>query len=83
VVETLSGMFQAAFPEWHRKYSMAFAAGVWLRDDPGPFLGRAVIYKLQGRVHKDHHDLGPSASFGVGLYSGGEMLFPQLKAKFS
>ena len=75
-------MFKAAFPEWHQKYSKAFEAGQWLRGDPGPFLGRAIIYKLQGKVHKDRHDLGPSASFGVGLYSGGEMLFPQLKAKF-
>jgi hypothetical protein len=75
-------MFQAVFPEWYEKYKEAFAAGVWLQNDPGPFLGRAVIYKLQGKVHKDRHDMGPSASFGVGKYSGGEMLFPQLGAKF-
>jgi hypothetical protein len=75
-------MFKATFPDWHAKYSKEFATGRWLRDDPGPFLGRAVVYKLQGKVHRDRHDLGPSASFGVGLYSGGEMLFPQLKAKF-
>jgi hypothetical protein len=75
-------MFKAAFPQWHQMYEQAFAAGVWLQDDPGPFLGRAVIYKLQGRLHKDRHDMGPSASFGVGKYSGGEMLFPQLGAKF-
>jgi hypothetical protein len=75
-------MFKATFPQWHQRYEKAFAAGVWLQDDPGPFLGRAVIYKLQGRLHKDRHDIGPSASFGVGKYSGGEMLFPQLGAKF-
>lgn len=83
IAEILSGMFQAAFPEWYEKYRVAFAAGVWLQHDPGPFLGRAIIYKLQGRLHKDVHDLGPSISFGVGNYTGGEMLFPQLKAKFS
>ena len=82
IAQTFSEMFQAAFPEWYEKYSVAFAAGVWFREDPAPFLGRAIIYKLQGRLHKDHHDLGPSASFAVGNYSGGEMLFPQLGAKF-
>jgi hypothetical protein len=41
-----------------------------------------VIYKLSERVHKDRHDIGSSASFSVGKYSGGEMLFPQLEAKF-
>jgi hypothetical protein len=76
-------MFKATFPDWHAKYSEAFAAGVWVPQDPGPFLGRAIIYKLQGRLHKDYRDLGPSISFGVGKYTGGEMLFPQLRAKFS
>lgn len=59
----------------------AFKAGVFLRDDPGPFLARALIYKLQGRLHKDRHDIGPSVSFGVGDFMGGEMLLPQLGLK--
>jgi hypothetical protein len=50
-------------------------------EDPGPFLGRAIIYKLQGKFHKDQRDAGPSVSFGVGYYDGGEICFPQLKAK--
>jgi len=83
IAEKISAMFKAAFPQWYEKYRKAFDAGVWLREDPGPFLGRAIIYKLQGRMHKDRNDLGPSASFGVGDYTGGEMLFPQLGAKFS
>jgi hypothetical protein len=36
----------------------------------------AEIYKLQGRLHKDSHNLEPSASFGVGNYTGGELVFP-------
>jgi hypothetical protein len=83
IAETIGAMFKATFPEWYDRYKEAFDAGVWLSEDPGPFLGRAIIYKLQGRLHKDRNDLGPSASFGVGNYSGGEMLFPQLHAKFS
>lgn len=83
IAKTISAMFQAAFPQWYDKYREAFDAGAWLREDPSPFLGRAIIYKLQGRLHKDRHDLGPLASFGVGDYTGGEMLLPQLGAKFS
>lgn len=75
-------MFKAVFPEWQQKYRQAFDAGKWLPADPGPYLARAIIYKLQGRVHKDSHDAGPSASFPVGLFTGGEMLIPQLGAKF-
>jgi hypothetical protein len=83
IAESIAAMFKVYFPDWFDKYRKAFDAGVWLRDDPGPFLGRAIIYKLQGRLHIDRNDLGPSASFGVGNYTGGEMLFPQLRAKFS
>lgn len=83
IARTLSDMFEAVFPQEYPQYKKAFEAGVWMSCDPGPFLGRAVIYKLQGRLHKDRHDLGPSACFGVGQYTGGEMLFPQFPSKFS
>lgn len=69
------------FPEWYDIYQEAFEAGVWFADDPGPFLGRAIVYKLQGRLHRDRHDVGPSVSFPVGQYTGGEMVFPQLNVK--
>ena len=62
-------------------YEDAFRAGVWLQDDPGPFLGRAIVYKLQSKIHRDKHDYGPSVSFPVGQFTGGEMCFPQLKTK--
>ena len=70
----LLGMFQAAFSEWYEKYSDAFAAGVWLQHDPGPFLGRVIINKLQERLHKDVHDLGPSNCFGVGIIWEGKCI---------
>ena len=69
------------FPDWFTQYNNAFLAGRMFEDDPGPFLGRAIIYKLQGKLHKDQRDAGPSVSFGVGYYEGGEIYFPQLKAK--
>jgi hypothetical protein len=74
-------MFEAAFPALYQEYEAAFKAGVWLREDPGPFLGRAIIYKLQSKLHRDKNDVGPSASFPVGFFDGGEMLLPQLGTK--
>jgi len=57
---------------------LACSKQLFLNGIKGIILGRAIIYKLQRRVHRDHHDLGPSVSFGVGSYSEEEMLFPQL-----
>lgn len=74
-------MFEAAFPEVYQDYRQAFEAGVWLKEDPGPFLGRAIIYKLQGKLHKDKKDVGPSVCFPTGAFSGGEMLVPQFGTK--
>lgn len=53
VAKTLTGMFKAVFPEEYIKYQSAFDAGVWLQNDPGPYLGCAVVYKLQGLLHRD------------------------------
>lgn len=78
---SLAAMFMVMFPKLYKEYQEAFDAGVWISDDPGPFLGRAIVYKLQGKLHKDRHDYGPSASFPVGLFTGGEMKFPQLQTK--
>ena len=81
VARTVALAFKAVFPEWYEMYRDAFDAGVWFADDPGPFLGRAIVYKLQGRLHRDKHDVGPSVSFPVGQFTGGEMVFPQLNVK--
>ncbi|RXW19334.1 hypothetical protein EST38_g6528 [Candolleomyces aberdarensis] len=83
VADLLAAMFKVAFPDWYSRYREAFDAGVWIPNDTGPFLGRAIIYKLQGRLHRDRHDLGPSACFGVGSYIGGAMKIPQLNAKLA
>lgn len=74
-------MFEATFPDLYGEYQEAFEAGVWLQEDPGPFIGRAIIYKLQSKLHLDKNDVGPSASFPVGYFDGGEMLLPQLGTK--
>lgn len=81
VANAIAIMFKAAFPKVYAQYRQAFDAGVWLQEDPGPFLGHSVVYKLQSKLHNDGNDVGPSASFPVGSFEGGEMLVPQLKTK--
>lgn len=73
---TLSIMFETVFPDIYAKYREAFEASIWFSEDPGPFLGCAIIYKLQGCLHKDCQDVGPSVWFLAGSFPGGEMLFP-------
>ncbi|KAJ7483131.1 hypothetical protein B0H11DRAFT_1914874 [Mycena galericulata] len=79
----LSCMFEVAYPEYHAKYTRAFKAGVWERADPGPWIGRAIVYKLQVSEHVDGLDDGPIASFCVGDFDGGPMYLPDIGMKLS
>jgi len=81
VARILDLTLKLTLPDWHEQYSVAFTAGASLPDNPSPFLDRAIIYKLQGRLHKNRHNLGPSISFPVGHFSEQAMLFPQLLIK--
>jgi hypothetical protein len=83
VAVTLGQYFSVLFPVAYKKFSEAFAAGVWVKDDPGPWLGRALIYKLQGSLHIDDKDEGPTVSFPCGFYQGGEMIIPEFDVKFT
>lgn len=78
----IAALFEAFMPKVYEKYRRAFAAGVWVPGDSGPFLGRSIIYKLQGVLHTDGKDIGPSVSFPVGNFEGGAMCVPQLGSKF-
>ena len=62
-------MFKVAYPSYYPKYEKAFEAGVYERQDPGPFLGRAIVWKLQVQVHQDGLDDGPTVIFNCGNYS--------------
>lgn len=78
----LGALFKAFMPLEYEEYRDAFEAGKWVPGDPGPWLGRSIIFKLQGLVHTDRADSGPSVCFPVGFFKGGEMLVPQLGSKF-
>ncbi|KAF8232695.1 hypothetical protein L208DRAFT_1270597 [Tricholoma matsutake] len=81
VAHLLSAYFKKAFPEYHRQYSKAFSAGVWNLEDPGPWLGRALVYKLQVLPHVDGLDNGPTTCFPVGYFTGGAMHLSDLGLK--
>lgn len=76
-------MLKSVWPDYFELYTKGFEAGRWFHEDPGPFLGRAIIYKLQVHLHLDRNDAGPTACFPVGTWDkGGSLLIPQLGAKF-
>jgi hypothetical protein len=74
----LNELFEVSFPAYHKKYKRAFVAGRWTTSDPGPWLGRAIVYKLQVDAHVDGLDDGPAAIFNVGSYTGGKLNLPDL-----
>ncbi len=77
----LGEMFKVSFPVYYERYRAAFAAGIWFTEDPGPWIGRAIVYKLQVNTHVDGLDDGPTAVFNFGYYTGGEMYIPDLGLK--
>ena len=77
----VAALFKAAFPAYYVKYKDAFEAGVWKAEDPGAFLGRAIVWKLPVLPHWDGLDAGPAVIFPVGNFSGGELYLPDLKLK--
>ncbi|KAI1786784.1 hypothetical protein LXA43DRAFT_897322 [Ganoderma leucocontextum] len=78
----LAQLFKHAFPEHYEEYCAAFDAGVWYTEDPGPWIGRAIVYKLDVQIHFDMKDGGPTATFPMGCFEGGHMEIPPLQARF-
>lgn len=70
---------------WYHNYRQAFQAGRFFDEetDPGPFLGRALVWKVQVEPHVDTKDKGPSAMFNSGYYKGGALYYPDLKLKIA
>jgi hypothetical protein len=77
----LAIMFKASFPKEYVRFEAAFKAGRWVREDPGPWLGRAHVWKLQVVAHRDGLDAGPTAIFNMGDYEGGEAYLTDLELK--
>lgn len=82
MASVLGRYFEALFPDYYAQYEQAFKAGRWIAEDPGPFIGRAIVYKLQVECHRDVQDSGPSVCFPTGTFTGGNLIVPQLNSKF-
>lgn len=79
----LNAMFWESFPDFYFKYQYAFLAGKWTVLDPGPFLGRAIVWKLDVCPHQNGLDEGPAVIFSMGDFSDRECYIPDLKLKLS
>lgn len=79
-VEHFDFMFQASFPVQYPKYRAAFDAGQFARNNPGPWLGRAIVHKLQVLIRRDGEDPSdsPAAITNRGHYQGGELYLTDL-----
>ncbi|KAJ7067337.1 hypothetical protein C8F01DRAFT_664885 [Mycena amicta] len=71
------------YPAWHAVYEQTFNAGKSNLLDPGPFLGRVIVWKLQVDLHRDGLDVGPTLTSADGSFEGGAMVLPDFGAKFS
>ncbi|KAJ7049599.1 hypothetical protein C8F01DRAFT_731431 [Mycena amicta] len=71
------------YPHWHTVYEQAFNAGKSNLLDPGPFLGRVIVWKLQVELHRDGLDIGPTLTSADGSFEGGAMVLPDFGCKFS
>ncbi|KAJ7153135.1 hypothetical protein C8R43DRAFT_885900 [Mycena crocata] len=79
----VSRIFRACFPQDHENMEKVFLAARYLKEDLGPFPGRAIVWKAQVYLHCDGLDgTEPTATTPSGSFRGGAMVFPDLGAKF-
>ena len=82
LAEHLAVMYKVLIQELYKTLKPAFTAGWWFKQNPGPWVGCALLYKLQAELHLDGNDVRSSISFPCGDFWGSQMLVPQLEAKF-
>ncbi|KAK7433512.1 hypothetical protein VKT23_015167 [Stygiomarasmius scandens] len=73
VNDFLGAIFKKEFPEEYPRFLKAHKAARWRKSDPGPYVGKVVIWKLSGSPHIDQGDPCPTATFGLGCFEGGNM----------
>lgn len=70
------------YPKYHLQYEQAFAAGKTNLFDPGPFLGRVLVWGLPVGNHRDGGDTHPTLTSPNGHFKGGPLYLPDLRLKF-
>lgn len=82
VASIVRPMLHLAFPKAAAKYQKIYNAASTFKEDPGPWMGRVVVWKLQVDMHCDGLDGGPTLSFCTGKFTGGHLYLPDLNLKF-
>lgn len=77
MTEIIRQTYKEIAPDFYGPMMKSFNAGKQWKDAIGPYLARALIYKLQVSVHLDKNDRGLSAMTNSGRYYGGYLYFPQ------
>ncbi|KAK1216501.1 hypothetical protein PQX77_020853 [Marasmius sp. AFHP31] len=74
IQQQLRKMTHSFFPEYYEESAVACKAAI-TRNSPvvGPWIGKAIVWKLQGSSHIDDHDIIPTATYPMGVYEGGYM----------
>ncbi|KAF6751248.1 hypothetical protein DFP72DRAFT_1071452 [Ephemerocybe angulata] len=75
--------FKMVFLQYFEKYDTAFKAGQVITSDPGPFLGCALVWKLQVHPPQDGLDEVPAEIFPLGDFKDSELLLPNLMVKLA
>ena len=81
-VHTMLGIaLGLSFPDIHADYSKAFQAGAVFEADPGPWIGRAILWKMQtDGLHFDTND-GYTADTAFGNFKNGYLELPQFQVR--
>lgn len=74
---------QHFFPKNHKRALKRFKAGCYLGDDVGPWLGRALGYKVPTTTHPDEGDSGTTFITAVGSYLEGCLELHNLEVRFT
>lgn len=77
----MSQMLLATDKRQYATFSKSFAAGRSHSEAEGVFLGSALVYKLQVKMHRDGKDLFLCGITNAGQYIGAILVIPQLGLK--
>ncbi|THU80049.1 hypothetical protein K435DRAFT_611608, partial [Dendrothele bispora CBS 962.96] len=77
----LSKMFEKEFPQEFKAYRKAHKAARWCLHDPGPYIGKAIVWKLSSAAHLDEDDGCLTVTYPMGSFTGGNMDIYDLHAR--
>ncbi|KAF9020256.1 hypothetical protein BDZ89DRAFT_1138765 [Hymenopellis radicata] len=84
--QVVTSIASALYQEfWKKEYTGAlktFKAGRFFSEDRGPWLGRALGYKVPTTTHPDEGDTGPTFLTCAGSFNGGHLQFHELRIQF-